>query len=141
MLTDADLGNGVDTIRPVKKVDPVGSLRLSAEFVGNLRKEGSTSSPSSPTAHKRATSENGRAGQSLVDEVVLPILGNVRLDYRLMSTLLKLTNASLKYIRDDMDAREIESLSMLQRGFAELKEANPELTYNIILDMLQGINE
>jgi len=40
-----------------------------------------------------------------------------------------------------MDAREIESLSMLQRGFAELKEANPELTYNIILDMLQGINE
>jgi serine/threonine-protein kinase 24/25/MST4 len=58
-----------------------------------------------------------------------------------MSTLLKLVNASLKYIHDDMDAREIESLSMLQRGFAELKEANPELTYNIILDMLQGINE
>ncbi len=40
-----------------------------------------------------------------------------------------------------MDAREIESLSMLQRGFAELKEANPELTYKIVLDMLQGINE
>jgi hypothetical protein len=40
-----------------------------------------------------------------------------------------------------MDAREIESLSMLHRGFTELKEANPELTYNIILDLLQGINE
>jgi serine/threonine-protein kinase 24/25/MST4 len=40
-----------------------------------------------------------------------------------------------------MDAREIESLSMLSRGFDELKEANPELAYNIILDFLAGINE
>jgi serine/threonine-protein kinase 24/25/MST4 len=40
-----------------------------------------------------------------------------------------------------MDAREIESLSMLQRGFAELRDANPELAYNVILDILQGINE
>ena len=40
-----------------------------------------------------------------------------------------------------MDAREIESLSMLQRGFAELKDANPQLAYNVIIDILQGINE
>jgi serine/threonine-protein kinase 24/25/MST4 len=40
-----------------------------------------------------------------------------------------------------MDAREIESLSMLQRGFAELKDANPQLAYNVIVDILQGINE
>lgn len=40
-----------------------------------------------------------------------------------------------------MDARELEALSMLTRGFSELSDANPELAYNIILDMLQGINE
>lgn len=40
-----------------------------------------------------------------------------------------------------MDAREIEALSMLSRGFTELKEANPTLAYNVILDMLSGINE
>jgi serine/threonine-protein kinase 24/25/MST4 len=40
-----------------------------------------------------------------------------------------------------MDAREIESLSMLQRGFAELKDANPQLACNVIIDILQGINE
>jgi len=57
----------------------------------------------------------------MVDEVVLPILQNA--------------------IRDDMDAREIESLSMLSRGFTELKEANPELAYNVILDILSGIND
>ena len=40
-----------------------------------------------------------------------------------------------------MDAREIESLSMLSRGFSELKDTNPELAYNVILDILSGINE
>jgi serine/threonine-protein kinase 24/25/MST4 len=40
-----------------------------------------------------------------------------------------------------MDAREIESLSMLSRGFQELREVNPELAYNVVLDVLAGINE
>lgn len=40
-----------------------------------------------------------------------------------------------------MDAREIESLSMITRGFAELREVNPTLSYSVILDILSGINE
>jgi serine/threonine-protein kinase 24/25/MST4 len=119
-LNEADLGTGVDTIRPIKKVDPVGSLRISAEFVGNIRREGSSSTPTSPT-HTRAASDVANAGRAIVDEVVLPILQ--------------------KAIRDDMDAHEIESLSMLSRGFLELKEANAELAYSVILDVLSGINE
>lgn len=43
--------------------------------------------------------------------------------------------------RDGMDAREIESLSMISRGFEELRDVNPELAYNVILDILSGINE
>lgn len=120
VLSAADLGSGVDTIRPVKKVDPVGSLKLSAEFVGSLRKEASTS-PTSSTNHKRNASESAKAGVSMVDQVILP--------------------AIQKSIRDDMDAREIESLSMLARGFAELKDTNSELAYNVVLDILQGIND
>ena len=46
-----------------------------------------------------------------------------------------------KAITDDMDAREIESLSMLSRGFEELREVNPELAYSVILDILAGLNE
>ncbi|KAL0949993.1 hypothetical protein HGRIS_010004 [Hohenbuehelia grisea] len=122
VMREADLGTGVDTIRPVKKVDAAGSLRLSAEYVGAARKDSSGSAPTLPSiSHKRVASEASRAGVAIVDDVVLPILQNA--------------------IRDDMDAREIESLSMLTRGFAELKEANPELTYNVILDILSGINE
>ncbi len=40
-----------------------------------------------------------------------------------------------------MDAREIESLSMLSRGFTELGATNPGLAYDVILDILSGINE
>ena len=85
VLGEADIGSGVDTIRPVKKVDTIRSLRLSEEYVGSLRsREGSTSStPSSPsstkTPHRRAASEAQRAGKSVVDEVVLPLLQKVSL--------------------------------------------------------------
>ena len=81
VLREADLGTGVDTIRPVKKVDTVGSLRLSHEFVGSQREGGSGSTPSSPVTpkspHKRALSESMRAGQSIVDDIILPICARV----------------------------------------------------------------
>jgi len=110
--TAADHGTGMGTRRPVKTIDP---SRLSSEFVGSLRKEGDPKGP------RRISSETARAGEVMVDDVILPILSNT--------------------IRDDMDAREIESLSMLQRGFAELKDANPQLAHDVILDILQGIND
>ncbi|KAI0053656.1 Pkinase-domain-containing protein [Auriscalpium vulgare] len=132
VVREADLGTGVDTIRPVKRFDAAGSLRLSSEFVGSFREgrgSGSAggSTPTSPvqkdrgSAHKRAASEAAKAGRSLVDDIVLPTLQ--------------------KAISDDMDAREIESLSMLSRGFAELRDVNPDLAYNVILDILTGMND
>lgn len=63
------------TVRPVKKVDPAGSFRLSSEFVGSLCKEGSPTSPIAPP--QRASSETARVGGLMVDEVILPILNNV----------------------------------------------------------------
>ncbi|KAG2156062.1 kinase-like domain-containing protein [Suillus clintonianus] len=127
IMREADLGSGVDTIRPVKKVDTASSLRLSAEYVGTRSREGSPSSPTTPpkdrssSSFKRRVSDSERAGRAMIDDVVLPVLQNA--------------------IRDDMEAREIESLSMISRGFAELREANPALSYSIILDILSGINE
>lgn len=76
VVREADLGTGVDTIRPVKKVDTAGSLRLSSDYVGNLREGSTGSSPTSPikkdSSSRRAGSEAFKAGVSLVDEVVLP---------------------------------------------------------------------
>ncbi|KIJ57014.1 hypothetical protein M422DRAFT_40568 [Sphaerobolus stellatus SS14] len=142
-LRPADVGNGMDTVRPIKQLDAAGSLRNSNHFVGSLRsKDGApifptttSPTPTSPTSshrsqpsskssqqtHSRAASERARAGRAMVDEIVVP-------------TLQRAT-------RDDMDAREIEALSMLARGFVDLKEANPELAYRVILDVLAGIDE
>lgn len=80
LMREADLGTGIDTIRPVKKVDTVGSLRLSADFVGSARRDGSTSVPTSPTktSNKHGPTKLAKAGTSMVEEVVLPILQHVR---------------------------------------------------------------
>ncbi len=88
IVREADIGTGVDTIRPVKKIDTTGSLRLSSEYVGSMRaRDGSNSgsAPTSPTspvkdkssAHKRAASDAAKVARSLVDEVVLPTLQKV----------------------------------------------------------------
>lgn len=145
IMRAADLGSGMDTVRPVKRVDAAGSLRMSADYMGSIKRAGSSSGPTSPTSSsgesalqtpapapaspgklvkphpRRSPSEIAKAGVAMIDDVVVPTLQNT--------------------IRDDMDAREIESLSMLVRGFQDLREANPELAYNVVLDVLSGINE
>ena len=82
VMREADLGSGVDTIRPVKKVDTAGSLRLSAEYVGTTRsRDDASPPPNSPgkerSSTKRKASESERAGRAMVDDVVLPVLQNV----------------------------------------------------------------
>lgn len=85
IIGEADIGSGVDTIRPVKKVDTVRSIRLSEEFVGSLRKQSgslSGSAPSSPVSpkgsgHKRAASQTANAGRTMITEVILPTLEKV----------------------------------------------------------------
>jgi serine/threonine-protein kinase 24/25/MST4 len=97
VMREADVGNGMNTLRPIKKVDAAGSLRLSSEFVGSIRsREGSTSNsaPSSPTIHKRITSEMGKAGASMIDDIVIPTIEKVSalrsLDSNLSHTFLRL---------------------------------------------------
>ena len=103
-LRAADLGNGVDTIRPVKRVDAAGSLRLSAEYVGAVREReelgsgangggtrGSAGSGGSggkegkegEKERKKRRDESARAGRVMVDEVIVPIMQNVRVRSRL----------------------------------------------------------
>jgi len=102
-------------------------LRLSSDYMGSVRsRENGSSSPvetndSGKGSHRRTKSEYSKAGAAMVSDVIVPTIQNA--------------------IRDDMEAKELESLSMLSRGFIELKEANPELAYNLVLDILSGIND
>jgi len=71
----ADLGNGSDTIRPVKKVDSIGSLELSAESTGNSKKEATGASRISSDIHK--CNESAKAGVSIIEQVILPVIQKV----------------------------------------------------------------
>jgi serine/threonine-protein kinase 24/25/MST4 len=104
VLREADLGSGVDTIRPVKKVDTVGSLRLSHEFVGSPRDGGSGSTPPSPVTpkspHKRALSDSVRAGQSIVDDIILPICERVSRGLHILG-LFSLADSAIEFQDDE----------------------------------------
>lgn len=85
----------MNTMRPVKRVDAAGSLRLSHEFVGSVRSRGSDESgqgsgenvlAESTTSinevkparkRKQSVSESAKAGKALVEEVVVPVLQRV----------------------------------------------------------------
>ena len=104
-LRPGDIGNGVDTIRPVKRVDTAGSLKLSAEYVGAVREgleggtRGSAGSGNSGEGkdgkdgkeskeskeNRRRASENAKAGRTMMDEVVVPAVQNVRPQFCFLS--------------------------------------------------------
>ncbi|KAH7102896.1 Pkinase-domain-containing protein [Auriculariales sp. MPI-PUGE-AT-0066] len=119
IIRGADIGPGGLTWRPLQSTSSGGPTPTSPSSA----ESGPSAFPSKlQKPHPRRTpSELAKAGTSLVDDVVVPTLQSA--------------------IRDDMDAREIEALSMLVRGFTDLREANPELAYNVVLDILSGIND
>ena len=75
----AYLDESYSTVRPVKKVDLAGSKRLSSEFAGAspTRPYPAVTQLDSPMRPRAALSARGRAGQALVEEVVLGILDSV----------------------------------------------------------------
>lgn len=81
-LRPGDLGNGIDTIRPVKRVDAAGSLKLSAEYVGAVRESAENGVRMNGSVdgkdHRRKASDTARAGRAMIDDVVVPVVQNVR---------------------------------------------------------------
>lgn len=140
-----------DTIRPVKRLDSAGSHRASAEFVGSARHRASSSSGSgshrstsslslsspstaetTPDPSNASSADSGheaRLGRALVDEVVGPVIENLT------------AGGDRKGKGPQMDARDIEALSMVRKGFEDLAESNPGLAWQTVADLLGGINE
>ncbi|KDN45750.1 Pkinase-domain-containing protein [Tilletiaria anomala UBC 951] len=140
ILRQGDVASGHDTIRPVKRLDAGGSARISAEFIGGIRRTPSNgnlqdtpppphvrghlrkgSRGSSGSGHIIGAADEAQAGRALVQEVVLPVMERAR--------------------RDEMDAREIEALDMITRGFEDLSDINPKLAYQTIVDLLLSMND
>jgi serine/threonine-protein kinase 24/25/MST4 len=128
----------MDTMRPVKRLDAAGSIKLSQEYVGNFRNAGSPTGtehasgngPSSPSKEKKrrmsSASAHAKAGRLITNDVVVPALQK-----RLREGFNEV----------ELGAKEIEAVSMVQKGFENLRDANPELAYEVLLDILTGLNE
>ena len=131
VLKAADVATGMDTIRPVKRIDSGGSARISQEYIGSTRSNDGLGVDLSAidarypikmdSTEKDEEDGSGQAGRALVHDVVLPVLERAK--------------------RDNMDAVEIEALEMISRGFAELSHANSKLAYTTIVDLLLSMNE
>ena len=123
VVRPADVGTGHDTIRPVKRFDSIGSNRQSSELVAQRKRSGDGLAAFGHEGEKRPTTdESGVMGRLLVDEVLVP-------------TLDKASQAG------NLDGREVEALSMISNGLADLADANPELAYKTVTDLLVAINE
>lgn len=140
ILKAGDVASGMDTIRPVKRLDKGGSARSSKDYIGSTRSNNglgldlNTGDARYPRRSSRGIAGNdvcegeedveecsGQAGRALVRDVVLPVFERAK--------------------QENMDAREIEALEMISRGFADLSHANSKLAYSTIVDLLLSMNE
>lgn len=67
------------TVRPVKNVDKTRTSRLSADFLGSgsVRRQIAPHEIIPPVPRRQPVSEKGRAGEVLVEEVILGVLDAV----------------------------------------------------------------
>jgi serine/threonine-protein kinase 24/25/MST4 len=67
------------TVRPVKNVDKTRTSRLSADFLGSgsIRRTAAAQEITPPVPRRQPVTEKGRAGEVLVEEVILGVLDSV----------------------------------------------------------------
>ncbi|WVF66496.1 hypothetical protein IAT40_001236 [Kwoniella sp. CBS 6097] len=123
IVKEGDLGDGFSTVRPMKKVDTIRQAKASTDFIGtgSVRRKEGVPALESPIKPKVALSPKGRAGQALVEEVVLGVLDSTA--------------------TEDHDAATVEGLNLIRKGFADLGATNPDMAYKLVMDILGGIRQ
>ncbi|GAK67061.1 uncharacterized protein PAN0_016d5287 [Moesziomyces antarcticus] len=139
VLREGDVANGLETLRPVRRLDAGGSAKLSQQYIGSLRSGSAPSgleksgelaeavpralrhsrsalASSSSTAQAHAT-----AGENLVKDVILPVMERAK--------------------AQELEAGEVEALEMIAKGFEDLSLLNSRLAYSTIVDLLLSMND
>jgi serine/threonine-protein kinase 24/25/MST4 len=139
VLREGDVANGLETLRPVRRLDAGGSAKLSQQYIGSLRSGSAPSgldksgelgeavpralrhsrsalASSSSTAQAHAT-----AGENLVKDVILPVMDRAK--------------------AQELEAGEVEALEMIAKGFEDLSLLNSRLAYSTIVDLLLSMND
>lgn len=143
VLKEADVANGLETLRPVRRLDAGGSAKISQQYIGSWRSGSAPSgldkasqagqqgagSPQRALRHSRsalassssAAKAHATAGENLVRDVILPVMDRAR--------------------EQELDAAEVEALDMISKGFEDLSMLNSRLAYSTIVDLLLSMND
>jgi serine/threonine-protein kinase 24/25/MST4 len=128
------------TVRPVKNVDKIKTARLSAGYIGTGSVRRLLIPAEAATPRSKPTTDRGKAGEVLVDEVILGVLDSVSDPqcypyYQADLPLMTQTSAG------DHDAQTLEALNMIRKGFADLGAVNPDVAYKVVMGVLGGIKK
>lgn len=143
VLKEADVANGLETLRPVRRLDATGSAQASQQYMASLRSGSAPSgldksgeplaadpgSPQRALRHSRSAlasssstaQPHATAGENLVRDVILPVMDRAK--------------------QQELDAAEVEALNMISKGFQDLSMLNSRLAYSTIVDLLLSIND
>ncbi|GAA6044056.1 hypothetical protein JCM8097_008697 [Rhodosporidiobolus ruineniae] len=160
VLGAGDVGSGLNTVRPIKRLDSASSQRASAEFVRSASQRqrarheskdsqsslasGSTfelppSTPETsadslaPSAGEDDGEELAALGRTVVHDVLGPVVD------RLSSPPFASSSASSA---KPVDAADLEALAMLRKGFEDLAAGgNAGLAWKVVEGVLEGIND
>ncbi|GAA5872843.1 hypothetical protein JCM1840_005866 [Sporobolomyces johnsonii] len=184
VLGAGDVGSGLNTVRPIKRLDSAGSQRASAEFLRSVsqrqrqRERAHTHTSSSSASSRR--SKDSLSSSSLFSAETKPTtvfsagttpdpsaedfeevaaahvrretekLGRAVVEDVLGPVIERLASPSLKKKKDksdegegggEVDARDLEALAMIRKGFEDLVGNNPALSWRLVEGVLEGIND
>ncbi|KAH8924358.1 Pkinase-domain-containing protein [Atractiella rhizophila] len=137
-LKEGDIQDGgYGTLRPVKRLDVESNERIAEEFIGTGRKTLSERA-SFESSMKESTllEEDVEEGEYLSDEV----MGAKVLDEVWDPVLDGFLNGQLgKKGGEDLGAAQLEALGMIRRGVADLKDKQPELLWNLMVQVMGSL--
>ncbi|GAA5969581.1 hypothetical protein JCM21900_001739 [Sporobolomyces salmonicolor] len=173
VLGAGDIGSGLNTVRPIRRLDSAGSQRASAEFLRSVSQRqrqrahtssssassqlskdslssslswaetrpttvsaGTTPDPSAENFQEAAAAQIRRETEKLGRAVVEDVLGPVM--ERLASPPKEKTQDRSEV--GEVDARDLEALAMIRKGFEDLAGNNPALSWRLVEGVLEGIN-
>lgn len=156
----------MNTVRPIKRVDAAASHRNSTDFIrtvsqcqrqhapspvsqassskeslvssaGETDEGASDVTPDTSAASLAPPLEEGvkKLGRTVVRDVVGPAIDSLCAPQRQK----KGSQDSVE--EKDMSAAELESLTMIKKGFDELAASRPELAWRLVEGVLSGVNE
>ncbi|KAL7336520.1 kinase-like domain-containing protein [Rhodotorula toruloides] len=134
VLAAGDVGSGLNTVRPIKRLDSATSHRNSTEFIRTVSQRQRQHAPSLPSPAS-SSKESLKLGRTVVRDVISPVIDSMCAPQR------KKKGSKDVGEEKEANAAELESLTMIRKGFEELAASRPELAWKLVEGVLSGVNE